>query len=346
MISFNRPVRAAAFKRPARAAAFAVSVCLLIGLDLGCKKKGEPAEDTATTAAAEAQGEGPCSQFATQLCTRTGEKSPLCVSAQSLQKVLPASACSAAIKDFSQIETRIDAERKVCTDLVERLCKDLGPTTDTCQMVRDETPQFPREQCEEITTNYDKVLPELKQREAQNQPLAPDVQAKIAGPGAPSFGPENAKVTIVEFSDFQCPFCSRAANVVHQVKEKYGDKVRFVFRQFPLPMHGDAHLAAQASLAAHQQGKFWEYHDLLFANQKALTRSALEDYAKQASLDLGQLKKGLDDPAIKAAVDADVKLGEELNVNGTPTVFINGKRVPNPTEFEPVAKLIDAALGA
>jgi protein-disulfide isomerase len=334
------------FKRPARAATLAVSVCLLIGLDLGCQKKSEVAPDVATAAAADTQGEGPCSQFATQLCTRTGEKSQLCGSIKSLQKVLPASACSAAIKDFSQMESKIDSERKICTDLVERLCKDLGPTSDTCQMVRDETPQFPREQCEEISTNYDQVLGELKQREAQNQPLAADVQAKIAGPGAPSFGPENAKVTIVEFSDFQCPFCSRAANVVHQVKEKYGDKVRFVFRQYPLPMHGDAHLAAQASLAAHQQGKFWEYHDLLFANQKALTRSSLEDYAKQASLNVPQLKKALDDPALKAAVDADVKLGEEVNVNGTPTVFINGKRVPNPTEFEPVAKLIDAALGA
>jgi protein-disulfide isomerase len=333
------------FKRPVRVATLAVSVCLVIGLDLGCKKKSEPApEDTA--AAADPQGEGPCNQFATQLCARTGEKSPLCTSGKSLQKVLPASACSAAIKDFSQMEKRIDAERKGCMDLVERLCKDLGPTTDTCQMVRDETPQFPREQCEEIATNYDQVLGELKQREAQNQPLSPEVQAKLAAADAPSFGPENAKVTIIEFSDFQCPFCSRAANVVHQIKEKYGDKVHFVFRQYPLPMHSDAHLAAQASLAAHKQGKFWEFHDLLFANQKALTRSSLEDYAKQASLNVDQLKKSLDDQALKAQVDADVKLGEEVNVNGTPTVFINGKRVSNPTEFEPVAKLIDAALGA
>jgi protein-disulfide isomerase len=132
---------------------------------------------------------------------------------------------------------------------------------------------------------------------------------------------------------------------VQQIKAKYGDKVRFVFRQYPLPMHGDAHLAAQAALAAHQQGKFWEYHDLLFANQRALTRSSLEEYAKQVDLNLPLLKKALDDQALKATVDADVKLGEEVNVNGTPTVFINGKRVPNPTEFEPVANLIDAALG-
>ena len=109
---------------------------------------------------------------------------------------------------------------------------------------------------------------------------------------------------------------------------------------------GVARLAAQAALAAHQQGKFWEYHDLLFQNQRALERASLEQYAKQANLDVERLKKGLDDKGLEAAVDADVKLGEEVNVNGTPTLFINGKRAPNPTEFEPVAKLIDAALGA
>lgn len=325
------------------------AVALAIGFAPGCKQKEkepEAAAPSAPEAAVGAEGEGPCGQLTTQLCARTGARSQLCASSKALGKVLPQSACTAAVKDFALMEKQIDADRKVCSDLVERLCKDLGPTTDTCQMVKDETPGFPREQCEELTSSYDQVLTELKQREAQNQPLSPEVQAKLAAPGAPSFGPENAKVTIVEFSDFQCPFCTRAASVVHQIREKYGDKVRLVFRQYPLPMHGEARLAAQAALAAHQQGKFWEYHDLLFQNQRALERASLEQYAKQANLDVERLKKGLDDPALKAAVDADVKLGEEVNVNGTPTVFINGKRVPNPTEFEPVAKLIDAALGA
>ena len=333
------------FKRPTRARVLIFPMCALaIGLGTGCKKPEKTAE--AAPVAAAADGEGPCGQFITQLCARTGEKSQLCASGKSLGKVLPAAACSAAVKDFAQMEKQIEGERKVCADLVERLCKDLGPTTDSCEMVRNETPAFPREQCEELTQNYEQVLGELKQREAQNQPLAPEVQAKLAGAGAPSFGPENAKVTIVEFSDFQCPFCTRAATVAHQIKEKYGDKVRFVFRQYPLPMHGDAHLAAQASLAAHQQGKFWEFHDLLFANQRALTRPSLEDYGKQANLNVDLLKKALDDQSLKAAVDADMKLGEEVNVNGTPTLFINGKRVANPTEFAPVSKMIDAALGA
>ena len=147
-------------------------------------------------------------------------------------------------------------------------------------------------------------------------------------------------------ADFDAYFEEIAGEHPKVFCEKYGDKVRFVFRQFPLPFHGDARLAAQAALAAHQQGKFWEFHDLLFANQKALTRPSLMDYAKQVNLDVPQLEKALADKSLEAQVDADVKLGDEVNVSGTPTVFINGKRVANPTEFEPVAKLIDAALGA
>jgi protein-disulfide isomerase len=331
--------------RAARATSSVVLFALAVGFTPACKQ-GDKGAEPSVAAESAASGDSPCAQLTTQLCARTGERSQLCSSSKALGRVLPASACSAAVKDFAVVEKQIDADRKVCSDLVERLCKDLGPTTDTCQMVRDETPAFPREQCEELTSGYDQVLTELKQREAQNQPLSPDVQAKLAAPGAPSFGPDNAKVTIVEFSDFQCPFCTRAASVVQQIREKYGYKVRVVFRQYPLPMHAEARLAAQAALAAHQQGKFWEYHDLLFKNQRSLQRASLEEYAKQASLDVERLKKGLNDPLLEAAVDADVKLGEEVNVNGTPTIFINGKRVPNPTEFEPVAKLIDAALGA
>jgi len=333
MISINRPLLGAALYLPVSA----------LVLALGCKQPEKATEAKAESA--ETSG-GVCDEFVNQLCARTGEKSQLCSSGKNLGKVLPASACQAAVKEFAQIEKQIDTERKVCTELAERLCKDIGPDTDSCRMVREQTPQFPREQCQDLASNYDQVLAELKQNEAQNQPLSAEKQARIAGPGAPSFGPENAKVTIVEFSDFQCPFCTRAASVVQQIREKYGDKVRFVFRQYPLPMHGDAHLAAQAALVAHQQGKFWEFHDLLFANQRALTRPSLVEYAKQANLDLALLDKALDGQTLKAAVDADVKLGEEVNVNGTPTVFINGKRVANPTEFAPVAQLIDAALGA
>jgi protein-disulfide isomerase len=320
---------------------------LIAGLLLsGCQTKKEveaPAPSTSAATTMQA-ATGPCSDMVTKLCERAGEKSELCSASRSLSQVLPADACLAAIKDFPQVGQRIDAERKLCSDLVERLCTDIGPATDTCKMVREQTPEFPKERCEELTREYDQVLTELKQREAQNQPLSPDVQAKLAAKDAPSFGPENAKVTLVEFSDFQCPYCSRAAAVVHKIREQYGDKVRFVFRQFPLDFHKQAHLAAQAALAAHQQGKFWEFHDLLFAHQDALGREELEQYAKQ--LNLTNVPQALDSAKYKAAVDADVSLGSQVAVNGTPTLFINGKRIANPTDFDVVSKAIEEALGA
>ena len=156
--------------------------------------------------------------------------------------------------------------------------------------------------------------------------------------------PRSAKVTIVEFSDFQCPFCSRAAEVAHKVKEKYSSKVRFVFRQFPLSFHQNAHVAAEAALAANAQGKFWEYHDKLFANQNALDRASLEKFAKETGVDVAKLKKALDDKTFAATVDADMKLGEEVAVDGTPTMFLNGTRVPNPTDFDALSQQIEAAL--
>jgi protein-disulfide isomerase len=310
-----------------------------------CNREKTPSDSAKVPVAA--QGGATCDQFVSQLCERSGSsESALCASAKELGRVLPESACVAALQDFPQMERQMDAERKVCTELADRLCKDLGPDTTTCAMVRTETPQFPREQCEELAKNYDEVLPQLRKQEAMNQPLSAEAQARLAAKGAPSFGPDNAKVTIVEFSDFQCPYCARASEVVAKIRERYADKVRFVFRQFPLPMHPDAQLAAEASLAAQRQGKFWEFHDLLFANQDALTRESLEQYAKQVELNVPELQRALDSKTEKAAVDADVKLGEDVQVNGTPTVFINGKRVPNPTEFELMAKLIDEALGS
>ncbi len=127
------------------------------------------------------------------------------------------------------------------------------------------------------------------------------------------------------------------------MKEKYPN-VRFVFRQFPLSFHKNAHLAAQAAAAAGEQGKFWEYHDLLFKNQKALTRPDLEKYAKELNLNMAKFNKALDEKTHAASVDADMKLGGTVAVQGTPTMFVNGKRVANPTNAAVVSKDIDAAL--
>ncbi len=115
-----------------------------------------------------------------------------------------------------------------------------------------------------------------------------------------------------------------------------------MFRQFPLSFHKSAKPAAQASLAAHAQGKFWQYHDKLFANQSKLDRASLEQYAKDLGLNMAEFTKAMDSNG--AAVDADVKLGGQAGVSGTPSLFINGKKVSNPTNFEAVEQMIHTAL--
>src|SRR5262252_3085499 len=149
-----------------------------------------------------------------------------------------------------------------------------------------------------------------------------------AGRGdAPVKGPTNAKVTLVAFSDFQCPFCSRAVPTLKQVEDEYKGKIRIAFKQMPLPFHDKAHLAAEAALAANEQGKFWQYHDKLFANQQALDRPSLEKYAEELGLNMTKFRAALDSGRYKDKVDQDAKEGAAVGATGTPTFFINGSRL-------------------
>ncbi len=285
-----------------------------------------------------------CADYAKKVCAEAGDDSPTCGAFKTSTEMMPPDACATAPTKVDLVKKKLGEKRKQCDTLQAKLCADLGETTQTCEMVKRETKNFQPERCDMMMQHYAEVLADLKRQEDKNKPLAPEKVAKIAEGEAPAFGPADAKVTIVEFSDFQCPFCSRAADVAHKVKEKYSDKVRFVFRQFPLSFHQNAHEAAQAALAANAQGKFWEYHDKLFENQKALTRADLEKYAKETGLNVDAFKKALDAKTYAATVDAELKLGEEVAVDGTPTMFLNGARVANPTDFEGISKQIDEAL--
>jgi protein-disulfide isomerase len=285
-----------------------------------------------------------CKDYATRLCKETGEESGTCSSVKSVTELMPKEACAVALTKVDESIKKLGDARKKCDELTSKLCKDIGESTATCEMVKTQTKTFEPERCNMMMEHYAEVLTDLKRQESKNKPLDAAVVAKIAQGDAPAFGPADAKVTIVEFSDFQCPFCSRAAEVAHKVKEKYSSKVRFVFRQFPLSFHQNAHTAAEAALAANAQGKFWEYHDKLFANQNALDRASLEKFAKETGVDVAKLKKALDDKTFAATVDADMKLGEEVAVDGTPTMFLNGARVANPTDFDAISQQIDAAL--
>jgi protein-disulfide isomerase len=144
---------------------------------------------------------------------------------------------------------------------------------------------------------------------------------------SPALGPENAPVTVVEFSDFQCPYSARASLTLKRLLQLYPGRVRWVFKHFPLRIHPDAPLAHEAALAAREQGKFWEMHDLLLSNQRRLMREDLMSYARQLGLDLPAFANDLDSRRLRARVLRDTLQGRSLHVDTTPTYFINGKQV-------------------
>ena len=173
-----------------------------------------------------------------------------------------------------------------------------------------------------------------------------DIQVEVGQ--APAFGKENAKVTIVEFSDFQCPFCSRGADTVTQLKKKYGNKIRVAFKHFPLPMHKEAVPASEASMCVNEQNtdKFWKYHDLLFKNQDKLDNASLEKYAKDVGADTKKFKECFDSGKYKEFVQKDMQQGEKLGVRSTPTFFVNGQLISGAVPIENFSEIIDEELAS
>lgn len=164
---------------------------------------------------------------------------------------------------------------------------------------------------------------------------------------APVTGPESAPVTIVEFSDFQCPFCAKGATVVEEIKQKYGDKVRVAFKNFPLPFHNQARGASMAALCAHDQEekKFWEMHDKLFANQEKLMESDLEGYAKEIGLNMDSFKECVATEKFAQQIDQDIDEGQKAGVKSTPTFYVNGVLVNGAQPLDEFSEIIDEELG-
>ena len=214
------------------------------------------------------------------------------------------------------------------------------------------------------TTSKEAVMPQIRAYLAQNgqqeardkyfktleakykvdyllQPMRVDVAAN----GFPAKGPAAAPVTIVEFSDFQCPFCSRITPTLEQVVSKYGNKVRLVFRQYPLPMHPNAAKAAEASLCANEQGKFWEMHDAMFKDQGGLAVDGLKSKAAAITgINAASFNSCLDSGKETPAVQSDVKAGTKAGVNGTPAMFVNGRFISGVVTADDISKVIDEEL--
>ncbi len=186
--------------------------------------------------------------------------------------------------------------------------------------------------------------------QAVQQPTnnGPTQRIKVSDNGDPSVGSKDAKVTIVEFSDFQCPYCGMfETNTYPQLKSQYIDtgKVRLVFRNFPLTsIHQNAEKAAEASDCANEQGKFWEYHAKLFANQQALDVTNLKQYASDLKLDTTKFNSCLDTGKMASAVQKDQTDGSSYGVSGTPTFYINGIKLVGAQPFSAFQTAIDSEL--
>jgi protein-disulfide isomerase len=161
---------------------------------------------------------------------------------------------------------------------------------------------------------------------------------------SPSKGPSSAPVTIVAFSEFQCPFCARALPGLEELERSYPGKVRIAFKHLLIPGHQQAPLAAEASLAAHEQGKFWPYHDKLFQNQQALDRAALERYAAELGLDVRRFKAALDSGKHRKQVESDMQLASRLGASATPTFFVNGRKLMGAKPFAEWKQILDEEL--
>jgi len=156
------------------------------------------------------------------------------------------------------------------------------------------------------------------------------VDYQLAAEDRPILGNSQATVVVEEFSDFQCPACRAAVPVVKGIVNKYKNQIKFIYRHFPLlKIHPRAYDAALASECANDQGKFWQYHDLLFANQPNFKRSQLMEYARELGLDSEQFSACLQSRARRQIVDADLQKARELNLNSTPTFIVNGQIIRN-----------------
>lgn len=163
---------------------------------------------------------------------------------------------------------------------------------------------------------------------------------------SPGFGPDDAPVRVFIFSDFQCPVCRRVVEPVKKLARDYGDKVQIVFMQNALKMHRQAEIAAAASMAAFNQGKFWDYHDALFSNRNGLSRENLIAVAESLKLDIARFNKDLDDPKIRAQIAYERDLAAKLGATGTPGFMVNGQKLVGWGSYMGFRSMVDKALRA
>lgn len=183
----------------------------------------------------------------------------------------------------------------------------------------------------------------LQERQAVAAAKPPKIY-QVSTAGAPSVGAETAKIQIVAFEDFQCPYSKAEISVIQAILQAYPKDVRFVYRNFPVPGHDDSELAAEAALCANDQGKFWEYHDLLFANQTSLPLDQLTLISQRVGLDTATFNACLQSRKYQAQIIRDLSDAQGLEVQGTPTFFINGQKIVGAAPLEVFQKVVASQL--
>jgi protein-disulfide isomerase len=182
----------------------------------------------------------------------------------------------------------------------------------------------------------------VKRRQATARNLEDPIPIPIAG--APAKGPTDARITLVEFSDFECPYCSKAAAKVEAILQAYPKDTRLVYKQYPLPDHPHARMAAEAALAALAQDKFWPMHDKLFANGRHLSAETIAGIAKDIGLDMEKFQADMQSASVKQTLRKDIADGDKVDIQGTPTIFVNGKRYNGGLELPLVKPILEAEL--
>jgi protein-disulfide isomerase len=170
-------------------------------------------------------------------------------------------------------------------------------------------------------------------------------RVKLDNSGSPAIGPSDAPVTLVEFSDFECPYCARFYHTLKQLAENYSGKIRIVYRQFPINTHPNAQAAAVASLCADEQGQFWAMHDLMFEEQDQLDEASLKEKAERLGLDTDEFAACLDSGRHDERIQKDIREASRVGVDGTPAIFVNGiPLAAGAVPYSAVAQAIDAEL--
>lgn len=338
----------------ARALAAASLVALVS--TIGCKPPKRKTDSTAAAAsgsagvAATAAPGGPCQKYAAALCEKAGKESESCQALTASAEILSPAACTAGLKDIAYSVKKLGEAHKSCDDLVEKLCSAIGPTTKTCDMVKTQTKGFPPARCKSMLEHVPEILVDLKKMEEANKPLSPEIAANLAKGKAPSFGPEDAKVTVVEFSDFQCPYCSRAHTTIEQVMKEYDGKVKLVYKNYPLPFHKWAEPAGIATACAFKQdpAAFWKMYDFFFNNQQQITPENVKDKAIEAlagtKVDKAKWTTCFDNKETADIIKADMAEGQSVGVTGTPAFIINGRKISGAQPFQNFKAIIDDEL--